>query len=122
MKDFHKPLLITLGCISFILGVIGALLPVVPTTPFMILAAYLFSKSSPRLQQKIMDMPAFGPLVRDWHENRVIKPRAKAACIFTIAAVMTSSGYAVYPNYWLIGMLIMIGVSVSVFVMKQKSS
>ncbi len=122
MKGFHKSLLITLGCLSFILGIIGAALPVLPTTPFMILAAYLFSKSSPRLQQKILNMPAFGPLVQDWHHNRVIKPKAKIACVLTIAIVMTSSGYAVYPNFWLIGMLAVIGLSVSTFVLKQKSS
>lgn len=75
-----KLVLFILGWISFVLGVIGAFLPILPTTPFLLLSAYLFSKSSPRFHQWILNLPMAGSAVRDWHENRVINPRAKFLC------------------------------------------
>ena len=121
LKGLHKPFLIFLGGFFFVLGVLGIVLPVLPTTPFMILSAYLFSKSSPKLQQKILDLPAVGPLVLDWRENRVIRPQAKKACVITIALVIGTSLYRIYPNLWLSGLLIIIGISVSTFVLTRNS-
>ena len=72
--------LFILAWLSFVLGIIGAFLPILPTTPFLILSAYLFSKSSPRFHAWIMNLPIAGSAVRDWQENRVINPRAKFLC------------------------------------------
>jgi uncharacterized membrane protein YbaN (DUF454 family) len=63
--------------ISFVLGVIGIFLPILPTTPFLILSAFLFSKCSPRFHAWVMSLPFAGPAIRDWQHNRVIRPRAK---------------------------------------------
>jgi uncharacterized membrane protein YbaN (DUF454 family) len=75
-----KIVLFILGWLSFVLGVIGAFLPILPTTPFLILAAYLFSKSSPRFHKWVLNLPMAGPAVQDWQQHRVIKPRAKILC------------------------------------------
>jgi uncharacterized membrane protein YbaN (DUF454 family) len=75
-----KVLLFILGWLSFFLGVIGAFLPILPTTPFLILAAFLFSKSSPRFHKWVLNLPMAGPAVQDWQQQRVIKPRAKILC------------------------------------------
>jgi uncharacterized membrane protein YbaN (DUF454 family) len=66
--------------LSFVLGVIGIFLPILPTTPFLILSAFLFSKSSPRFHAWLMSLPFAGPAVRDWQENRIIRMRAKIFC------------------------------------------
>jgi uncharacterized protein len=66
--------------VSFILGFIGIFLPILPTTPFLILSAFLFSKSSPRFYQWLMGLPFAGPAIRDWQHNRIIRPRAKFLC------------------------------------------
>ena len=66
--------------ISFVLGVIGIFLPILPTTPFLILSAFLFSKCSPRFHAWVMSLPFAGPAIRDWQHNRVIRPRAKVLC------------------------------------------
>ena len=79
-----KPIWFVLAWISFVVGIIGAFLPILPTTPFLILSAYLFSKSSPRFHKWIMELPIAGDAVRDWQENRVIKMRAKILCTLMI--------------------------------------
>lgn len=80
-----KLILFVLGWISFALGIVGAFLPILPTTPFLILSAYLFSKSSPRFHAWLLSLPVAGEGIKDWRENRVIKPRAKILCTLMIA-------------------------------------
>ncbi len=75
--------------ISFALGIIGAFLPIIPTTPFLILSAFLFSKSSPRFHAWLLNLPIAGRGIRDWQENRVIRPRAKVLCAVMIAGSLT---------------------------------
>lgn len=79
-----KLVLLVFGWLAFSLGIIGAFLPVVPTTPFLILAAFLFSKSSPRFHEWLLQLPVAGEGLRDWNERRVIRPRAKILCAVMI--------------------------------------
>ena len=72
-----KLLWITLGWLSVGLGIAGAVLPILPTTPFMLLAAYCFAHSSPRLHAWIVNHPTFGPPVRNWQSHGAITRRAK---------------------------------------------
>ena len=67
----------TLGVIFLIAGFIGIPLPILPTTPFIHLAAFCFSKSSERLHSWLLSSKLFGKLILDWEENGVIRPRVK---------------------------------------------
>lgn len=68
------------------LGSAGAVLPLLPTTPFLLLAAYCASRSSPQLHAWLYSHPRFGPLLRDWRDHRAIRPRAKAMALVLLAA------------------------------------
>ncbi|OOG25155.1 hypothetical protein B1C78_06985 [Thioalkalivibrio denitrificans] len=68
------------------LGIIGAFLPVMPTTPFLLVAVWAFSKSSPRLEQWLLNHPRFGPTLRDWHEHGAIGRGVKVVAITAMAA------------------------------------
>ena len=80
-----------LGFIAVALGAVGAVLPIMPTVPFLLLAVFFFARSSPELERKILDHPQWGWQVRDWRERRAINRRAKIMAIGAMAtgAVVT---------------------------------
>lgn len=67
------------------LGVLGVFLPVLPTTPFMLLAAACFARSSPRFHRWLLNNPTFGPIIDEWHSHRSIPYRAKRTALLLIA-------------------------------------
>ncbi len=83
----HKPLLITLGLVFVGLAVLGIFLPVLPTTPLLLLALACFSKSSEKLHNWILKNKTFGPLIRQWHETRSMPRKAKVYAIISIVIV-----------------------------------
>jgi uncharacterized membrane protein YbaN (DUF454 family) len=77
---------IALGLTALALGLVGLVLPLLPTTPFMLLAAASFAKSSPRLHDWLVGHPVFGPAIRNWREHRAIAPKAKRLALIAMAA------------------------------------
>ncbi|MBA5776557.1 YbaN family protein [Stappia sp. F7233] len=74
----QRPLFKTLGALFVVIGLIGVVVPLLPTTIFLILAATCFARSSPELERRIMEHRRFGPPVRAWREHGVISRRSKA--------------------------------------------
>ena len=72
-----KTLCIILGSISLALGILGIFLPLLPTTPFLLLTAALYFKGSPRLYNWLLNHRHFGPYIRNFRENKAIPLRAK---------------------------------------------
>lgn len=77
MSTCYKALYCSLGWLFFAIGLLGAFLPVLPTTPFMILALWMFSKGSQRFHNWLYNHPFFGSPLQRWHEHRVIPRAAK---------------------------------------------
>lgn len=73
------------------LGLLGVVLPVLPTTPFLLLAAGCFAKSSPRLHGWLLSHPTFGPPIRNWQENGAISRQAKRLAVGSMVAVLVGS-------------------------------
>src|SRR5262245_37471900 len=78
------------------LGALGALLPVLPTTPFLLLASYCFLRSSPRLNDRLLRSRLFGPFLRDWHQHRGVRPRVKITAVTVLALAV--GGSALFGN------------------------
>jgi len=81
---------LAIGWGSFGVGVIGAFLPVLPTTPFMIIALWAFSNSSPKLRNWLYTHRIFGKPLQRWNEHRVIPPSAKIASIGAMSVSLTT--------------------------------
>jgi len=80
-------LLRTAGFLFLGLGAVGVVVPGLPTTPLVLVAAACFARSSPRLHRWLLANRVFGPLIRNWQEHRSISPRARRTAISMIVAV-----------------------------------
>ena len=90
-----------LGFIAVALGAVGAVLPIMPTVPFLLLAVFFFARSSPELERKILDHPQWGWQVRDWRERRAINRRAKVMAIGAMATGAVVTYFTLgHPWYW----------------------
>lgn len=98
MKQPLRILCFCLGWLMVAVAVIGIFLPLLPTTPFLLLAAGLFARSSPRFERWLLDHPVFGDPIRRWRENGAIAPRAKAMAVAMIAASFAVFLYARAPG------------------------
>lgn len=74
------------GLVALGLGLAGVVLPLLPTTPFMLLAAACFAKSSPRLHDWLIGHRVFGPAIRDWRDHGAISARSKRMALGAMAA------------------------------------
>jgi uncharacterized protein len=97
--------LLALAIASLLLGVVGIFLPVLPTVPFILLAAWAAARSSPRLSAWLENHPKFGSHIRDWRAGGVVRRPAKwaATLVMTPSAVVISQ---VVANRWVAGFAI----------------
>jgi hypothetical protein len=85
LKKHVKLIYLAIGWVSTVLGVIGAFLPVMPTTPFLIVAVWAFSRSSPRLKNWLYHHPHYGESIRNWFEHGAVGNRVKVFAIITMS-------------------------------------
>ncbi len=82
---------LALGLLSVAAAMIGVVLPLVPTVPFLLLATFCFARSSERLHHWLVTHKRFGPAILDWNERGAIRPTAKRLATVSILAVFTLS-------------------------------
>ncbi|MFC7498566.1 YbaN family protein [Enterovirga sp. GCM10030262] len=80
-----KPISSFLGIMSLALGAVGLFLPLLPTVPFVLLAAFFLSKGSPRLERWLLRHRQFGPPIRAWRDSGSISPAGKRGAYATFA-------------------------------------
>ncbi|PTE14358.1 YbaN family protein [Pseudogemmobacter blasticus] len=74
------------GLAALLLALVGVVLPLLPTTPFVILAAACFAQSSPRLHDWLLGHRVFGPAIQNWRDHRAIPRKGKIAAVIAMAA------------------------------------
>lgn len=96
----RRLLLRAAGIMSLALGALGVIIPGLPTTPFVLVAAACFARSSPRLHQWLLANRVFGPLIRDWQERKTVSLRTKITAITTIVivGVVTLTWIVTHPH------------------------
>jgi uncharacterized protein len=86
-----RPFWLSAGIVSFAVGTIGIPLPILPTVPFYLLAAFCFARSNQRWEQWLLDHQIWGPPIRRWRERRAISRKAKISAVaaMSVGAVVT---------------------------------
>lgn len=106
-----------LGCAAFFFGlaVLGMILPIVPATPFLLVTSYFLVRSFPKLNDRLLDMPYFGPILYDWEVRKGMKTSVKIQAIATVV-IGWGISISVFPiPVWalvLMGVLVAIGIAV----------
>ncbi|NIZ11815.1 YbaN family protein [Phaeobacter sp. HF9A] len=104
-----KFLYLCLGLLSVLFALIGIALPLLPTVPFLLLAAFFFARSSERLHAWLLSHRTFGPAIVDWNEHGAIRPSAKKAATVSVAAVFLLSLILKLPIHVLLIQAITLG-------------
>jgi hypothetical protein len=115
-------LLMTLGWLSVIIGLIGVVLPILPTTPFMILALGCFAKSSPRFHTMLLNNKFFGPPLQQWERNKTVTHTTKLRAMGLIVLTFTASILVLWGRVELQVMLVVLCLILLFFVARLKET
>ena len=112
--------LLTIGWLSVVLGVVGIFLPVLPTTPFLLLAAACFARSSERFYNWLVNHPRLGPWIRDYLDGNGIPLKGKVYAIGLMWISITVSCFLV-PLFWARTFMLTSAVCVTIYILRQKT-
>lgn len=105
MSGIRRFLYLTAGVLCVALAFLGAFLPLLPTTPFLLLASFCFVRSSPRLHEWLLRNRLFGPLLRDWDTHRAVQPHIKVTALCAIPLALGLSAFlSGFNPYVMIGL------------------
>ncbi len=112
-----RSLLVVAGSVSVALGIAGIFLPLLPTTPFLLLAAACYVRSSPRLYRWLMNHRWTGEYIRDYREKRGLPLRTKILTVLILWATVGWSAYRV-SNPWLLAPLFAVAVVIPIVILR----
>lgn len=119
-SSFKRRLMVAAGFTCLILGVLGILVPVLPTTPFLLLAAGLFLRSSTRLYRWITAHRVFGPFILNYRLYRAVPRRSKIIAIVLLWLTIGSSILWAVEHWWLRALLLLIGAAVTLHLARMR--
>lgn len=121
LKSIKSGLLVICGTLSLLLGAVGIFFPVLPTTPFLLLSAACYARSSVRLHSWLLNTRIFGSYIRDYQEGRGVSLRHKiAALVLLWLSIGYAAGFAV-SRTWLRILLLGIAAGVTIHLCKLKT-
>lgn len=119
-RKMTKILLIIAGSASLALGVVGIILPLLPTTPFLLLAAYCYMKSSDKLYKRLTEHRALGPHITNYLKYRAVPKRLKYVSIALLWLALAASIIFI-PNIYIRILLGVVGIGVSAHILTLKT-
>ena len=111
-----RTLLIAAGLIALALGLLGLVLPLLPTTPFLLVAAGCFSRSSRRLHRWLLGLPMVGAILADYEQRGGLSVRSKRRALVLVWTGIFASALVLRDSVWLVGLVIAIAFAVSVVI------
>ncbi|MCC8145036.1 MAG: YbaN family protein [Bacteroidales bacterium] len=118
---FYRWILIILGTISLILGIIGIFLPLLPTTPFLLLTAFLYFRSSPKAYNWLIGHKHLGPYIINYREKKIIPVRAKVLALTLMWLSILNCVIFLIDKTWVSILLLAIAVAVTIHILSFKS-
>ena len=115
-----RTILISLGLLCVGLGFVGVFVPGIPTTIFLIIALWAFTKSSAKLRHWLLNHKRFGPILNNWQEHKVVPRRAKILMVVLMSLAVVLFYYSLQHLYLTIGLIIIL-VSVAIYVISLPS-
>ncbi|MDF1611350.1 YbaN family protein [Stygiobacter electus] len=116
MSTYKQKIFLILGFIFVAFGIIGAILPLMPSTVFFILAAYFFSKSSEKFHKKLLDNKYIGRHIKNFYEKRGMPLRVKIISILSLFLTITISIILVKRTPFLVVILLSVAFAVSFYI------
>ena len=102
---------LVVGLIAVLIAMLGVIVPLLPTTPFVLVAAFAFMRSSQRLHDWLVNHPLFGGLIDDWHRHKAIRVPAKIASVIAMVAVFLVSAGLGAPGWVLLLQAVVLGAA-----------
>ena len=115
-ENIKKNLYLCLGYFGILLGVIGLFLPLMPTTCFLILAVWAFSKSNPEMSEKILQHPRFGPIIKNWIAHKTITKNIKNKISISIIIAFSISLFIFKTSILISSILIFVMLSLLMYI------
>lgn len=106
------------GAVALALGVVGVVTPLLPTVPFLLLAAFCFARSSGRLHDWLVTHPTLGPPIRDWQHSGAIRPKAKRLATLSIGVTLVVS-VLLGLTLWILAVQAAVLTAVLVFIWRR---
>lgn len=116
-----KTICILFGTLSLTFGIIGIFLPLLPTTPFLLLAAALYFKGSPRLYQWLLNHKYFGAYIRNYRENKTIPLRIKVISLLLMWSSMAYCFFFLIPWVWAKALMLLVSAGVTYHILSFKT-
>ena len=110
-----------LGSVALVLGVVGVFLPLLPTTPFLLLAAALYFRSSPRLYDWLLTHPRLGTYIRNFRENKAIPLRVKIVSVTLVWITLLYCAFFVAHNIYMSLLFLVLAVGITVHILHYKT-
>ena len=120
-NQLFKWMLITAGIIFVGLGILGIFLPILPTTPFLLLASACFARSSKKFYDWLLNNKLFGNYIKNYHEGRGVPLKFKIFTISLLWITILFSIYYVVDNFWVEVILFIIAISVTIHIITIKT-
>jgi uncharacterized protein len=102
VSALRRPVLLGTGWLCVALGIVGIVLPLLPTTPFLLVAVWAFSRSSPEMAEKIRSHRIAGKYVRDWEDEGVIPTGAKLIAVVMMTAMFGYLYFGTDAPAWMV--------------------